>query len=352
MKTICFFGIFDPEYSRNKILVQGFKENGWNVIFCRADPEKYKGLKKYWKLIKEWRTIEKPDMILVAFPGHTVVWLARILWIGKKIYFDAFLSRFDSNVYDRKSYEAFSLRGLADWFLDWSSSALSTKILLDTHEHIHYFSEKFFVRKSKMICVPVGANTDIFYPREPEADPSKFIIHFHGMFIPLQGIRYIVDAADLLRDSNDIIFKIIGTGQEYNEISRLVETKKLSNVELLGRKKLEELPLYIEKAHICLGIFGDTEKSARVIPNKVYECIAMKRAVITADTPAIREFFTNEKHMILCERSNGKSLAEAILKLKNNPDVRREIAQNSYDYFNQNMLPKMIVSNLLKYHGN
>ncbi len=362
MKTICFFGIFDPDYSRNRILSMGFRENNWNVIFVRVDPKAHKGFSKYIELIKEWKRMKKeliknnlkPDMVLVAFPGHTIVWLARILCIKEKIYFDAFLSRFDSNVHDRKSYGALSLRGILDWFLDWSSCALSHKIFLDTNEHIQYFSKKFFVSQNKMIRVPVGADTEIFHLEEFVPDPSKFIIYFHGMFIPLQGVRYIIDAADILRNNHDIVFRIIGTGQEYNEISKIIEEKKLENVELLGRKKLEELPDYIKKANICLGIFGDTEKTKRVIPNKVYECIAMKKAVITADTPAIREFFTNEKHVILCECKDGKSIADAIMKLKNDPLLAKELAENSYDYLMENLQPHIIVSDLLMTleHGN
>ena len=285
----------------------------------------------------------------MAFPGHTMVWLARLLWPSRRIYFDSFLSRYDSNVNDRKAYTSHSLHGLVDWLLDWSSCLLSHRIFLDTQEHIDYFSRQFGISREKMVRVPIGANTAIFYPRESPQNSKEFIVHFHGMFIPLQGVKYILEAAELLRDSPDIIFNIIGSGQEHDEISKLVQLKKMPNVQLLGRKGLNEVAQYIAKSDICLGIFGDTEKSERVVPNKVYEYIAMKKAVITADTPAIKEFFANERHMILCERSSGRSIAEAILKLKSSPEQRIELAENSYAYFIDHMSPRMIVYDLIKY---
>lgn len=356
MKTICFFGIHDPEYSRNRILEKGFRENGWNTVQCRVDPKAHKGFSKYAHLIKAYKETRKylnenhikPDMVLVAFPGHTVVWLARVLFFRHKIFFDAFLSRFDSNVYDRKSYKAHSLRGIFDWILDWSSCWLADRVLLDTEEHIRYFSKHFFVNKKKMIRVPVGADSTNFYPRPKEDHKGKFIIYFHGMFIPLQGLRYIVDSAFLLKDESDIIFNIIGNGQEYKEISKIIETKKLSNVFLLGVKSLSQLPEYINQADICLGIFGETDKAQRVIPNKVYEYIAMKKPVITADTPAIKEFFINEKDMLLCKHADAKSLAEAILRLKDDPQLASFLAENAYNLFNSRLTPRIIVSNFLE----
>lgn len=357
MRTICLFGIYDPEYSRNRVLVRGFKDNGWNVVECRVDPKLHNGFSKYLALIRLWLTTKRqmqsdnvrPDIFLVAFPGHTVVWLARFLCPGRKIVFDAFLSRFDSNVNDRKSYGAFSLRGIADWLLDWSSCAMSDVVLLDTAQHISYFSKTFGVSVKKMICVPVGADTENFYPREQGPHGESFVVHFHGMFIPLQGLRFIIEAANLLKDYKDIVFEIVGSGQQYREISDIVENWRMSNVLLTGVQPLSMLPEYVKRADICLGVFGDTEKAARVIPNKVYECMAMKKAVITSDTPAIREFFTNEKDVLLCKQADGKSLAEAIIRLKNDPHLTARLAEASFDFFDKNMRPKTIVANLISF---
>lgn len=83
---ICFFGIFNPLYSRNSVLIRGCEENGYEVLQCRADPKIHKGLAKYWTLIREYRKItqENFEYVIVAFPGHTVLWLACLLFGRKK----------------------------------------------------------------------------------------------------------------------------------------------------------------------------------------------------------------------------------------------------------------------------
>ena len=164
---------------------------------------------------------------------------------------------------------------------------------------------------------------------------TKFLVVFWGSFIPLQGIQYIVRAAKILEKYSNIQFSIIGKGQTYSDVNCLAKKLDLINIEFLGRLPNKEIPDYIARADVCLGIFGDTEKTQRVIPNKVYEAIAMKKPVITADTPAARELFADGKNILFCKIANPQDLAKKILKVRNNPSLREKVAENAYQLFNK-----------------
>jgi len=56
----------------------------------------------------------------------------------------------------------------------------------------------------------------------------------------------------------------------------------------------------------------------------------MKLPMITANTPAIREEFTDNKDIILCDRANPESLAKSIIRLKNDEKLRKKIAIGGY----------------------
>ena len=184
---------------------------------------------------------------------------------------------------------------------------------------------------------------------EKEVNLKKdFLVGFWGNFIPLQGVEYIVKAVKLLEKHQDIQFQLIGRGQTYNKAIKLARRLKIKNINFVDRAPQEELPKYMQKADICLGIFGDTKKTQRVIPNKVYEAIAMKKPVITADTPAMRELFTNKKNILFCKIANAQDLADKILELKRNKASREKIAQSGYETFKKYAMPKFIAKNLLK----
>ncbi|OGD33356.1 hypothetical protein A3C78_02280 [Candidatus Azambacteria bacterium RIFCSPHIGHO2_02_FULL_45_18] len=58
----------------------------------------------------------------------------------------------------------------------------------------------------------------------------------------------------------------------------------------------------------------------------------MRKPLITADTPAIRELF-GEEELLLVKAANPESLVEGILKLKNDPVLRARLAKNGYHKF-------------------
>ncbi len=68
----------------------------------------------------------------------------------------------------------------------------------------------------------------------------------------------------------------------------------------------------------------------------------MKKALITADTQAIKEVFTNKKDVLFCEPANAQSLANAILELRDNEDLRMKIAERGYNLFTKRFTPEAI----------
>lgn len=186
---------------------------------------------------------------------------------------------------------------------------------------------------------------------------NNFKVGFWGTFIPLQGIEYIVKAAKLLEPSKDINFQIIGDGQTFDEVYALAQEMNIQNVKFLKKIfKINELARKIQKFDIGLGIFGESEKTKQVIPNKIFEGIATRMPMISAETPAIKELFVDEKNILLCERSNADSLAKAILKLKKNSNLRKKIAKKSYELFRNSCtskeIGKMLIYSLNKYIKN
>ena len=113
---VCYFGIYDSNYPRNRILIDGLRENGAEVIECNS---RASGLKKFFELYKKHRALQgNYDVMVVGYMGHLVVPLARLI-CRKRIVFDAFLSMYDSMVSDRGVCSPHSIRARYYYFLDW-----------------------------------------------------------------------------------------------------------------------------------------------------------------------------------------------------------------------------------------
>jgi len=87
--TVCYFGFYDPEYSRNRIFLKGLRANNVSIIECRSNKT---GLKKYIELAKKhWKIRNDYDVLFVAYPGYMSIILAKLI-SSKKIG-----SRLDNN---------------------------------------------------------------------------------------------------------------------------------------------------------------------------------------------------------------------------------------------------------------
>ena len=260
----------------------------------------------------------------------------------KPVIFDAFVSIYDSTVFDRKNTKERSLKAKYFWFIDWLSCKLADKVILDTNEHIKYFVSEFGLKREKFERIFVGTDGSVFYPREFKKDENKLVIHFHGTNIPLQGVEYILGSAKILESEEDIEFNMIGSS-----IKKEYGNQGYKNINFIENVPYEKLHEYISEADICLGIFGDTKKTQRVIPNKIYECIACKKPIVTADSLAIRELF-NEEDLMLVSTANSKEIAQAVLELKKNLELRKKLAQNGYNKIIQNCIPKILGAKLIE----
>src|SRR3989344_312459 len=348
-RTILYFGVYEPSYARNGVLINGLKKSGAYVLELRQKPARFALFKLFFGYLKFKKDF---DAMIVGFPGQEVMFLARLLVWRKKIIFDAFTSHYGGYILDRKRWAKNSLRAFYFKFLDKWSCKLADVVLLDTDAHINFFVQNFKLSKEKFRRIWIGANDDNFKPinrqdlfKQVLPVNDKFKVMFFGTYIPLQGAEYIVRAAKLLERETDIIFYFIGKGQDKYRCVNLVKELGLKNIEFTDMIKPEELRLRIASADVVLGLFGNTPKTPLVIPNKIYEATAMKKPVITSDTPAIRELFS-EGDMLLIGAANPDEIAKAISKLKNDPNLRGKIAERGYMKFINNASSTILVAQL------
>ena len=309
------------------------------------------------------------DVIWVGFPGHVdvpVAWLLGRL-TGRAVVFDVFISWYDANVVDRGVIRRGSFTAKLLWTCDWVACRLADRVILDTPQHARYFHHTLGLDPAKLGVVPVGADERVFgltavdrpihlpgggrgeggsgttldvagqeRGRGPHPNPlpggegaGPLRVLLYAEFTPLHGADAVLDAAAMLgRHHEAIEFDLIGDGGPLHaRLANRAWNEGIDNVTFHGYVPEAELVTRIAAADVCLGIFGETLKSKRVVPNKVYQCLLMGKPVVTADTAAMRATFEHGRDLLLVPAGDGRAIADAVLRLRDEPGLAAKLAE-------------------------
>jgi glycosyltransferase involved in cell wall biosynthesis len=182
----------------------------------------------------------------------------------------------------------------------------------------------------------------MFHPVESARASAPFTVFHYSKFAPLHGIRTMLEAAAALRDQRDVRFLLVGGGQLERQVEAWIDELGLDNLEHRRWMEPDELRTTIANAGACLGIFGDTPKASRVIPNKVYQCMAVGAPIITRDSPGARELLRDGEHALLCPPADPAALKTAILRLRDDPALGARLGANARALFEERCTPAAI----------
>lgn len=348
MKTVLYFGIFDENFSRNKVYIRGLRENGIQVIVCT---DRAVGVSKYWNIIKKhWKLRNKYDVMIVGYPGYIIVPLARIL-TRKPIMFDALCSFYETEIVSQRSakfasrYKVFTTRAK-----DWLATRLADKVLVESNKQKEYFCKKMKVKSEKLVTVYTGVDDSIFKFDNSVEKFKKFTVLFRGRITPEAGLPTILKSAKIL-ESEDVNFLIIGYGygkalEDFNSTMKEVSPKNVEHI--AEHLDMDDMLKKMQKCHVSLGQFAKHERLERTIPHKTYESIAMKLPYITARTKGVEELLKDRKHCLMTSPEDAEDLASKVKELYFNSELRKKIANNSHEFYSDRLTSKKIVRPILE----
>jgi glycosyltransferase involved in cell wall biosynthesis len=354
---VCYFGTYDKDYPRNRIVVDGLRANGVEVYECNvplwsSTEERLqrasggwlnirflaKAIAVYIRLLRKELAVPRYDVMLVGYPGQFDMYWARFLSWRRRVplVFDVLMSLY-LLMEERDLIKRHPVTARITYWMEKGACRLADRIVMDTTAYVQYFCDTYGLSPDKFRLAPLGADQRVYYPVDVEPrEVQGFKVNYYGTYLPLHGVEYIVEAARLLQGETDIQFELIGRGPLKSQAVEAVRRFGLSNVTFIDWVDKRDLLNYVGEADVCLGVFGTSYQSLCTVQNKIWEGLAMAKAVITGDAPMVREVMTHGEHLYLCRRADPQALADAIVTLRNDPTLRRGLAENGYRLYKGN----------------
>ncbi len=363
---IAYLGTYDPSYARNRVLIDGLRAAGAEVLEYAAplDPSLTAahlatpaGMRRlagelvrvHVALLARHRSGVTFDVVVVGYPGHLIVPFAWAVARARRalLVFDPLVSLFDTFAGDRGLLAGDSAAGMAAGAVDRVAFALPDVVLADTRAHADYYAAALGVPAGKLAVVPVGALSltgATGAARRPTAGAPLRVVQY-GRWSPLHGLSAVLDAAEELR-GEPWVFELIGDGQLADWLAAEVARRELGSVEVGGPLPPWRLRGRLLAADACLGVFGTSEKAARVVPNKVYDALAAGRPLVTADSPAARELLADGRDALLVPAGDGAALAAALRRL-GALDERARLGAAALALYRRCCTPEAVAGSLL-----
>lgn len=215
----------------------------------------------------------------------------------------------------------------------------STHIVVLTESFRKNLISKRGIKEEKISIVENGIETDIFTPLEikPEIKRDlglgeKFIVSYIGTFGYAHGLDTVLEAAEILKDDEDINFLLIGEGVRKDYLIDLAKEKNLENVRFLDFQPRKMIPQFINLSDVCMVLLKDSEVFKTVVPSKMLEFMACGKPIILGVDGQAREVMEKGNAGIFIPPESSKKLAEAIIKLKDDPALKTRLGNNGREF--------------------
>lgn len=150
-------------------------------------------------------------------------------------------------------------------------------------------------------------------------DPKQFIITSVGRLSKEKNLDVLVTAFLSLESQyqKNITLLIVGAGDQFDKIRSFV-TPVTDKVKLLGHRSDINFILTISNVFILTSL---TEG----FPFSLLEALSHGKAIIASDIPSISEIIKNEYNGLLFNPKSPKQLSDAIIRLYQDPDLRKKL---------------------------
>ncbi len=217
------------------------------------------------------------------------------------------------------------------------------------------FIEKLSARgidRSKLLLIPDWGDVQRVYPipnavafrRANDFTSDQFLVMHTGNMGKKQDLLNVVRAAELSRNVPNLVWVLIGGGEELTAIEQAITQRKLQNIRMLPLQPVEMMAEMYSAADVLL-LHQKAAVVDSVIPSKLLTYMAAGRPVLAAASQFSETARTVERAEcgVIIQPEDPSALVQAAAALRNDPSAREKFGAKGRSYVQQHFTRERVL---------
>lgn len=280
----------------------------------------------YRRLVKAVR-LHKPDCLYERYN----LFLPSGVWLARKYRLPMLLEINSPLMEERARHDGLALSGLARWSQAYAWR--NADVVLPVTQVLGDIVATYGVDPKRIVVIPNGINQQQF-AGAPDAESAKralglsnrLVLGFTGFVRDWHGLDKVIAmmAQDPSEASRHLL--VVGDGPVCATLAQQARNLGIENrVTFTGVIAREDVARHVAAFDIAL----QPAVVAYASPLKLFEYLALGKAIIGPSQPNLREILTHEHNAVLFDPHNDNAMSEAISRLCADSVLRTKIASNA-----------------------
>ena len=206
-------------------------------------------------------------------------------------------------------------------------SLKKTDLVTATSEMLASATEKFIYDGRSVHTIPFGVDVDLYFPATTSPRNESICIGLVKSFEEKYGVEYLIRAMKIVVDrgfNSNLV--LVGDGSQFDNLVNLGRSLGISNlIKFIGKVDNSKVASYLQTMDIFVV---PSISSSETFGVAVIEASSCAIPVIASDIGGLSEVVVDGETGYLIPPRNEEAIAEKIIKLIEEPELRKNLGAN------------------------
>lgn len=224
-------------------------------------------------------------------------------------------------------------------FLNRFNYPRSDKIITLSKSSRNFIIKNYHVLPNKIEIIYNGYNFSAKYNKKKyfsikqkyDLNDDDIIVGYIGTFHKFQGVEYFIKSLPFVKKNHkNIKVLIVGDGPLCIYLKNIAKSLKISkDIIFTGTILPTDIQYYYKLIDIFVIPRPSMLATETAVPLKLMEAMAIGKAIVATNVGGLTEMLEDKEDALIVNAGNEKAIAEAIITLINNSELRKKLVKNA-----------------------